>query len=74
MAFDWKSLIARLDPRQLKLPALASARAFLVANRTAVLSASVALLAGLWGGAVLGRVGASAPALGAVQMLSLIHI
>ncbi|MEQ1709596.1 MAG: alpha-2-macroglobulin [Terricaulis sp.] len=67
MAFDWKSLIARLDPRQLKLPALAPARAFLVANRTAVLSASVALLAGLWGGAVLGRVGASAPALGAVQ-------
>jgi uncharacterized protein YfaS (alpha-2-macroglobulin family) len=61
MAFDWKALGARLDPRQLNLPALGVVRDFLVAHRTIVLSSSIALLAGLWGGAVLGRVGAGGP-------------
>ncbi len=61
MAFDWKSLAARLDPRKLKLPAYAVVRDTLVANRTLVLSTSIALLAGLWGGAVLGRAGGGGP-------------
>ncbi len=58
MAFDWKSLLERLDPRKLNLPALSQLAGFTNANRAAILSASVALLAGLWGGVVLGRVGA----------------
>src|SRR5262249_25791060 len=35
---------------------------FLVTNRNTVLATSVALLVGLWGGAVMGRVSAGAPA------------
>jgi alpha-2-macroglobulin len=62
MAFDWKALAERLDPRKLDWSWTAPARTWLVTNRAVVLSTSVALLAGLWGGAVLGRVSAGAPA------------
>ena len=62
MAFDWKALAERLDPRKLNWAWVAPARDWMVANRTAVLSTSIALLTGLWGGAVLGRVSAGAPA------------
>ncbi len=65
MAFDWKSLLGRLDPRKLKLPPWAQVRELAVANRAIILSTSVALLAGLWGGAVLGRAGGG-PGLAAV--------
>jgi uncharacterized protein YfaS (alpha-2-macroglobulin family) len=57
MAFDWKSLLERLDPRKLRLPAYAQMRDFAVANRNTILSTSLALLVGLWGGAVLGNSG-----------------
>jgi alpha-2-macroglobulin len=69
MAFDWKALGARLDPRRLRLPEMGRVRELLVANRTLVLSTSVALLVGLWGGAVLSQVGggAAVPALGSVR-------
>ncbi|MFT3729281.1 MAG: alpha-2-macroglobulin [Terricaulis sp.] len=62
MAFDWKALVERIDPRKWRWSALAPARDWAVANRTTVLATSLALLVGLWGGAVLGRVGAGAPA------------
>ncbi len=61
MAFDWKALAGRLDPRKLNWSWAAPVNAWLVTNRAVVLSTSVALLAGLWGGAVLGRVSAGAP-------------
>ncbi len=62
MAFNWKALVERLDPRKLEWSWTRPARDWAVANRTLVLSTSVALLAGLWGGAVLGRVSTGAPA------------
>src|SRR5215813_12337271 len=62
MAFNWKSALGRLDPRKWNVGALGptagKTRDFVVANRNAVLAVAVALLAGLWGGAVLGRVSA----------------
>lgn len=57
MAIDWKALRDRFDPRRLKLPPMAQVREVLVANRNLVLSTSMALLIGLWGGAVLGQAG-----------------
>ena len=68
MAFDWKTLAERFDPRKLNWNWAAPAREFLVAHRTAVLSTSLALLVGLWGGAVLGRVSAGAPAFEFAQL------
>lgn len=68
MAINWKALAERLDPRKLNFSALAPMRDWLVANRTVVLSSSVALLAGLWGGAVLGRVSVGAPAFDFAQL------
>jgi uncharacterized protein YfaS (alpha-2-macroglobulin family) len=62
MAFDWKALAGRLDPRKWRWSALAPARDWLVANRNVVLATSLALLVGLWSGAVLGRVSLGAPA------------
>jgi uncharacterized protein YfaS (alpha-2-macroglobulin family) len=63
MAFDWKALAERLDPRKLNWSWAKPANDWMVANRTAVLAGSLSLLVGLWGGAVLGRVSAGAPAL-----------
>src|SRR5262249_53346999 len=57
MALNWKSLLERLDPRKLQMPAYAQMRDFAVAHRTTILSTSLALLVGLWGGAVLGAGG-----------------
>jgi uncharacterized protein YfaS (alpha-2-macroglobulin family) len=68
MAFELKSLLERLDPRRLDWTWIAPAREFLIANRAIVLSSSVALLIGLWGGAVLGRIGAGAPAFDFAQL------
>ncbi len=62
MAFDWKALGERLDPRKWNWAWAAPARDFLVGHRSTVLATSLALLVGLWGGAVLGRVSAGAPA------------
>jgi uncharacterized protein YfaS (alpha-2-macroglobulin family) len=60
MAFNWKSILERLNPN--KLPGFTRARDFVLANRNAVLATSIALFVGLWGGAVMGRVSAGAPA------------
>ncbi len=60
MPFNWKSVLERLDPR--KLPGFTRARDFVLANRATVLATTIALFVGLWGGAVLGRVSAGAPA------------
>ena len=68
MAIDWKALVERLDPRKLNWSWVAPLRDWAVANRTLVLSTSVALLAGLWGGAVLGRVSVGAPAFDFAQL------
>jgi uncharacterized protein YfaS (alpha-2-macroglobulin family) len=62
MAFNWKSVLQRLDPRGWRVPYGPQISNFLVANRNTVLATSVALLVGLWGGAVMGRVSAGAPA------------
>ena len=62
MAFDWKALAGRLDPRKLNWTWAKPARDWAVANRVVVLSTSVALLIGLWGGAALGRMSTGAPA------------
>jgi uncharacterized protein YfaS (alpha-2-macroglobulin family) len=62
MAFNWKTLAERLDPRKLDWSWTTPARTWLVTNRAVVLSTSMALLVGLWGGAVLGRVSTGAPA------------
>src|SRR5690349_23920431 len=62
MAFDWKALAERLDPRKLNWAWAKPARDWMVANRVVVLSTSVALLIGLWGGAALGRMSTGAPA------------
>lgn len=71
MAFNWKALAERLDPRKLNWAWAKPARDWAVANRTIVLSTSVALLAGLWGGAVLGRVSMGAPAFDFAQLGSI---
>ena len=71
MAFNWKALAERLDPRKLNWAWTKPARDWAVANRTVVLSTSVALLAGLWGGAVLGRVSTGAPAFDFAQLGSI---
>lgn len=68
MAFDWKALGERLDPRKWNWSWVAPARDWAIANRAVVLSTSVALLAGLWGGAVMGRVSAGAPAFEFMQL------
>jgi alpha-2-macroglobulin len=71
MAINLKALAERLDPRKLNWAWIAPARNYLVANRTLVLATSVALLAGLWGGAVLGRVSMGAPAFDFAQLGSI---
>lgn len=68
MAFNWKSLSEKLDPRKLDWSWTKPARAYLAANRNTVLATSVALLVGLWGGAVLGRVSAGAPIMSFAQL------
>src|SRR5580692_5898835 len=68
MAFDWKSLRERLDPRKLRLPAYAQVRDAAVTHRTTILSASLALLVGLWGGAVLGAGGGGGPVFSAATV------
>jgi uncharacterized protein YfaS (alpha-2-macroglobulin family) len=73
MAFDWKALAERLDPRKLNWSWLAPARDWMVANRAVVLSTSIALLVGLWGGAVLGRVSTGAPAFDFASLGSIGH-
>ncbi|HVK82250.1 MAG TPA: alpha-2-macroglobulin [Verrucomicrobiae bacterium] len=71
MAFDWKALAERLDPRKLNWSWATPARDWVVTNRNVVLSTSVALLVGLWGGAVLGRVSTGAPAFDFAQLGSI---
>ncbi|HYD89317.1 MAG TPA: alpha-2-macroglobulin [Vitreimonas sp.] len=71
MAFNWKALAERLDPRKLNWGWVAPARDWVVANKTTVLSTSIALLIGLWGGAVLGRVSTGAPAFDFAQLGSI---
>lgn len=68
MAFDWKALAKRIDPRSWNWSWTTPARDYLVANRNTVLATSVALLVGLWGGAVLGRVSLGAPAFEFAQL------
>ncbi|MES1197562.1 MAG: alpha-2-macroglobulin [Pseudomonadota bacterium] len=51
----WTDLSAKL--RSLRLPAYPQVRDFMVHNRNTVLATTLALLVGLWGGSVLGRVG-----------------
>jgi hypothetical protein len=71
MQFDWRSFAARLDPRKLDWSWLAPAREWAVEHRITVISVCVALLVGLWGGAVLGRVSAGAPAFEFAQLGSI---
>ena len=71
MAFDWKALAERVDPRKWNWSWAAPARDWAVANRTTVLATSIALLVGLWGGAVLGRVSLGAPAFDFAQLGSI---
>ncbi|MBY0564122.1 MAG: alpha-2-macroglobulin family protein [Hyphomonadaceae bacterium] len=71
MAFNWTTLIERLDPRKLDWSWAAPAREFLTQHRVTVLSTSIALLIGLWGGAVLGRVSTGAPAFEFAQLGSI---
>ena len=71
MAFDWKALAERVDPRKWNWSWIAPARDWAVANRTTVLATSIALLVGLWGGAVLGRVSLGAPAFEFAQLGSI---
>ena len=65
MAFDWKSALGRLDPRKWRWSALGPAatqtRTFVVTHRNAVLASAIALLVGLWGGAVMGRASVAGP-------------
>ncbi|MBX3429833.1 MAG: alpha-2-macroglobulin family protein [Hyphomonadaceae bacterium] len=68
MAFDWKALAERIDPRKWNWSWIAPARDWAVTNRTMVLATSIALLVGLWGGAVLGRVSLGAPAFEFAQL------
>lgn len=69
MADALKALVERLHPRNWSWAAPVTRWA--VANRTAVLSTSIALLIGLWGGAVLGRVSTGAPAFDFAQLGSI---
>jgi len=71
MAFDWKALAERVDPRKWNWSWAAPARDWAVANRATVLASSIALLVGLWGGAVLGRVSLGAPAFEFAQLGSI---
>ncbi len=71
MAFDWKSLAERVDPRKWNWSWAVPARDWAVTNRTTVLATSIALLVGLWGGAVLGRVSLGAPAFEFAQLGSI---
>lgn len=71
MAFDWKALAERIDPRKWNWSWAVPARDWAVANRTTVLASSMALLVGLWGGAVLGRVSLGAPAFEFAQLGSI---
>jgi len=71
MAINWKALGERLDPRKFAASWAKPARDWAIANRTIVLSTSVALLAGLWGGAVLGRVSTGAPAFDLASLASI---
>ncbi|MCX7359036.1 MAG: MG2 domain-containing protein, partial [Alphaproteobacteria bacterium] len=71
MAFDWKALAERVDPRKWNWSWAAPARDWAVTNRTSVLATSIALLVGLWGGAVLGRVSLGAPAFEFAQLGSI---
>ena len=71
MAFDWKALAERVDPRKWNWSWAAPARDWAVANRATVLATSIALLVGLWGGAVLGRVSLGAPAFDFAQLGSI---
>jgi uncharacterized protein YfaS (alpha-2-macroglobulin family) len=68
MAFDWKTLAERVDPRKWNWSWAVPARDWAVANRQTVLATSIALLVGLWGGAVLGRVSLGAPAFDFAQL------
>ncbi|HRE43487.1 MAG TPA: hypothetical protein PKY87_05900, partial [Terricaulis sp.] len=68
MAFNWKSFAERIDPRKWDWRWAKPAQDYLVANRAPVLAASIALLIGLWGGAVLGRVSAGAPLMDFAQL------
>ena len=68
MAFDWKALGERVNPRNWNWSWIRPARDYVVANRATVLATSVALLVGLWGGAVLGRVSLGAPAFDFAQL------
>jgi hypothetical protein len=60
-----------LDPRRLDWSWVGPARDWSVANRITIISACVALLVGLWGGAVMGRVSTGAPAFEFVQLGSI---
>ncbi|MEZ5996323.1 MAG: alpha-2-macroglobulin [Hyphomonadaceae bacterium] len=71
MAVNWKALAERLDPRKWNWSWAVPARDWAVANRTTVLATSIALLVGLWGGAVLGRVSLGAPAFDFAQLGSI---
>lgn len=71
MAFDWKALAERVDPRKWNWSWAAPARDWAVANKSVVLASSIALLVGLWGGAVLGRVSLGAPAFDFAQLGSI---
>src|SRR5262249_43844400 len=60
MAFDWNSVLGRLDPRKWDAAGPAGkTRDFVVRNRGAVLATAVALLVGVWSGAVMGRASAT---------------
>jgi alpha-2-macroglobulin len=71
MGFNWTSLLGRLDPRKLDWSWAKPARNYLVTHRATVLATSIALLVGLWGGAVLGRVSAGAPVWSFAQLGSI---
>ncbi|MGH6951964.1 MAG: hypothetical protein ACREH4_13950, partial [Vitreimonas sp.] len=68
MPLNWKALAERMNPLKWSWSKLFG---WVATNRVAVLSTSLALLVGLWGGAVLGRVSAGAPAFDFAQLASL---
>ena len=69
MAFDWKALAERARPAQVELVVRMRLRAIgWSPTATIVLATSIALLVGLWGGAVLGRVSLGAPAFDFAQL------
>ncbi|MCI0402315.1 MAG: hypothetical protein L0212_02190, partial [Acidobacteria bacterium] len=69
MPQNWKALAERLDPRNWSWAKPLGV--WLAAHKGAALSTSLALLVGLWGGAVLGRVSAGAPAFDFAQLGSI---